>query len=158
MLRRILLIALSVGSSLTILAQSTALDLPTLYIVFLTQHAQDAKLRTNGHGGVTAADSASRLHVKPAELQAIDAAAAQFAAQDLALTQEALQKHLTAKAAGASLPQDTVHAFTVRRTGLAAKAFASLQLQLTSESFAGLQAYLQSVFSQSIQVTKPARR
>lgn len=101
---------------------------------------------------------ASRLHVKPAEIQAIDAAAAQFTAQDASLTQEALQKHLAAKAAGVALPQDAVHAFTVRRVGLAAAAFANLQSQLTPGSYAGLQAYLQSVFSQSVQVTKPVKR
>lgn len=160
MSKLIALIVLLAGCFSAVLGQTptaSAIDQPTLYILFLTQHARDASRRAAGQGGASNADIASRFHVKPAEVPAIDAAAAQFVAQDTALTQEAWQTHLAAKSAGADLSLDAVHAFTARRAGLAIAAFTNLQSQLTPASYAGLQAYLQSLFSQSIKAVNPAK-
>ena len=125
-------------------------DKPTLYILFLSAHAEDAARRAADNPGTPTADLAAHLHVKPSDLPAVDYVAALFAAQDKSLREEALKLHQAAQAAGNTVDVGTVRSFTTRRSSLATAAMESLRSRLSPESYAGLQQYLGAQFQSAL--------
>jgi hypothetical protein len=137
--------AQSVGSA------PAQIDRPTLYILFLTDHA--ACMAKRG----TVAHRAAALRVSEGEVRLIDSAAAEFAGGDVGLRAEAREYHRQARSRGAEADPAVVRSFTQRRSGLAVAAFARLKTQLSSAGYAALERYLDQPFANSIQIVVPGR-
>ncbi len=142
------------GQVSSVTATDPKLDRSTLYILFLNQHALDAKGRLSGAPGARIGNLAEHLRVRPGDLQALDGNALSYVAQDKVIHQEALAYFHACQAAHRSLDPVVVHSFTLRRTALAVAAFSDIQSRLSPESFGGLQEYLSSTFLKSLHVMR----
>lgn len=131
-------------------AVSTAVGDPVLFILFLSQHAQDASRRASGVHGPNSASRAAQLHIKPADLSLVDQKALAYVTEGRKIHEEALQYREACIRANKPLDPAVVHSFTTRREAQAAAAFSEIRSELSPASYAGLEQYLTSVFMKSL--------
>ncbi len=148
MLRNLFVAAFSLCLVCSAFAQ-TVPDQPTIYILFLTQHAAVA-----ADGRASDLNRAAALHLTVADLRVVDSVAAEFMRRDEILRTEARKYHRGVSALNRRQDPQIVHSFTVRRNALAMSAFTELQARMPPSEFGALQRYLSEDFNKSISVLR----